>query len=70
MPELPGASARKEKLPGPDANRLVEAREHARCQLNSLPMLLRQLSNTPEYPVIISAELQALAKTVDERNTG
>jgi nicotinate phosphoribosyltransferase len=33
-------------------------------------MSLRQLSNTPEYPVIISAELQALAKTVDQRNTG
>ncbi|MGZ5045296.1 MAG: nicotinate phosphoribosyltransferase [Methylobacter sp.] len=49
---------------------LIEAREYARCQLNSLPMSLRQLSNTPEYPVIISAELQALAKTVDERNTG
>jgi len=49
---------------------LVEAREYARRQLNGLPMSLRQLSNTPEYPVIISAELQALAKTVDERNTG
>ncbi|HEY8095667.1 MAG TPA: nicotinate phosphoribosyltransferase, partial [Methylobacter sp.] len=49
---------------------LIEAREYARCQLNSLPMLLRQLSNTPEYPVMISAELQALAKTVDQRNTG
>jgi len=48
---------------------LVEAREYARRQLNSLPMSLRQLSNTPEYPVIISAELRALAKTVDERNT-
>ncbi|WP_027149730.1 nicotinate phosphoribosyltransferase [Methylobacter tundripaludum] len=48
---------------------LVEAREYARRQLNSLPMSLRQLSNTPEYPVIISAELQALARTVDERNT-
>lgn len=48
---------------------LIEAREYARCQLNGLPMPLRQLSNTPEYPVIISAELQALAKTVDERNT-
>ncbi|MFZ2406252.1 MAG: nicotinate phosphoribosyltransferase [Methylobacter sp.] len=48
---------------------LTEAREYARRQLNSLPMSLRQLSNTPEYPVIISAELQALAKTVDERNT-
>ena len=49
---------------------LVEAREYARRQLNDLPVPLRQLSNTPEYPVIISAELQALAKTVDERNTG
>jgi len=48
---------------------LIEAREYTRRQLNSLPMPLRQLSNTPEYPVIISAELQALAKTVDERNT-
>jgi nicotinate phosphoribosyltransferase len=47
---------------------LIEAREHTRRQLDSLPMSLRQLSNTPEYPVIISAELQALAKTVDERN--
>ncbi|PPK72195.1 nicotinate phosphoribosyltransferase [Methylobacter tundripaludum] len=49
---------------------LIEAREYARRQLNSLPMALRQLSNAPEYPVIISAELQALAKTVDQRNTG
>lgn len=49
---------------------LIEAREYARCQLTGLPMSLRQLSNTPEYPVIISAALQALAKTVDERNTG
>ena len=49
---------------------LIETREYARRQLNGLPMTLRQLSNTPEYPVIISAELQALAKTVDERNTG
>lgn len=49
---------------------LIEAREYARRQLNGLPMPLRQLSDTPEYPVIISAELQALAKIVDERNTG
>lgn len=49
---------------------LIEAREHARLQLNSLPASLRQLSHTPEYPVIISDELQALAKTVDERNAG
>jgi len=49
---------------------LIEAREYTRRQLNRLPLPLRQLSNTPKYPVIISAELQALAKTVDERNTG
>ncbi|TAK59978.1 nicotinate phosphoribosyltransferase [Methylobacter sp.] len=49
---------------------LIEAREYTRRQLNGLPMSLRQLGNTPEYPVIISAELQALAKTVDQRNTG
>jgi len=49
---------------------LIEAREYAGRQLNALPMSLRRLSNTPEYPVIISAELQALAKTVDKRNTG
>jgi nicotinate phosphoribosyltransferase len=49
---------------------LIEARENARHQLNGLPVSLRQLSNAPEYPVIISAELQALAKIVDERNIG
>ena len=49
---------------------LIEARAQAQRQLNGLPLSLRQLSNTPEYPVIISAELQALAKVVDERNTG
>jgi len=48
---------------------LIEAREQAQRQLNGLPVSLRQLSNTPEYPVIISAELQALAKIVDERST-
>ncbi|MGZ8182468.1 MAG: nicotinate phosphoribosyltransferase, partial [Methylobacter sp.] len=47
---------------------LIEAREQAQRQLKSLPAPLRQLRNTPEYPVIISAELQALAKIVDERN--
>jgi nicotinate phosphoribosyltransferase len=47
---------------------LIEARAHAQRQLNGLPAPLRQLSNTSEYPVIISAELQALAKIVDERN--
>ena len=48
---------------------LIEARAQAQRQLNGLPVSLRQLSNTPEYPVIISDELQALAKIVDERNT-
>jgi nicotinate phosphoribosyltransferase len=49
---------------------LIEARAQAKLQLNGLPVSLRQLSNTPEYPVIISAELQALAKIVDDRNKG
>ena len=48
---------------------LIEARAQAQRQLNGLPVSLRQLSNTPEHPVIISDELQALAKIVDERNT-
>lgn len=46
---------------------LIESREHAGRQLNGLPVSLRQLSHTPEYPVIISAELQSLAKIVDEQ---
>lgn len=49
---------------------LIEARVQAQRQLNSLPVSLRQLGNTPEYPVTISDELQALAKIVDERNLG
>ncbi len=47
---------------------LAESREQARRELNSLPLSLRQLNDTPEYPVTISAELQTLAKTVDGRN--
>jgi nicotinate phosphoribosyltransferase len=47
---------------------LIEAREYAIRQLNGLPEALRKLSHTPEYPVTISAELQALAKRVDERS--
>lgn len=47
---------------------LGESREQARRELNSLPLSLRQLNDTPEYPVTISAELQTLAKTVDGRN--
>jgi nicotinate phosphoribosyltransferase len=46
---------------------LMESREYAKKQLSRLPGALRQLSATPEYPVIISAELQALAKSVDEQ---
>jgi nicotinate phosphoribosyltransferase len=112
MPELPGTSAQRGKLPGPDAKvyrnyndngimsgdtvtvesapcegqpllqlvmqggkvvarqpTLIEARAQTRRQLNGLSASLRQLRNTPEYPVIISAELQALAKIVDERDT-
>lgn len=46
---------------------LIESREYAKRQLNALPAPLRQLSNTPDYPVIIAAELQALAKIVDEQ---
>jgi nicotinate phosphoribosyltransferase len=49
---------------------LIEARAQAQRQLNGLPLSLRQWSDTQEYPVIISAELQALAKIVDEQNTG
>ncbi len=46
---------------------LTEAREYAKRQLNGLPASLRQLHQAPEYPVTISVELQALAKSVDER---
>jgi nicotinate phosphoribosyltransferase len=51
-------------LPQPS---LMEAREYAKGQLSRLPAALRELSDTPDYPVIISAELQALAKSVDEQ---
>jgi len=47
---------------------LIEVREYAMRQLNGLPVALRQLSHTPEYPLTISVELQALAKRVDECN--
>ncbi|WP_027157798.1 nicotinate phosphoribosyltransferase [Methylobacter luteus] len=51
-------------LPQPS---LMESREYAKGQLSRLPEALRALSDTPDYPVIISAELQALAKSVDEQ---
>jgi len=46
---------------------LMASREYAKRQLSRLPEPLRQLSAAPEYPVIISAELHALAKSVDEQ---
>jgi nicotinate phosphoribosyltransferase len=67
QPLLQGVMQSGKILPGQPT--LIEAREHAKRQLNRLPLSLRQLSNPPEYSVIISAELQALAKTVDQRNT-
>jgi nicotinate phosphoribosyltransferase len=48
---------------------LVEIREYTRHQLHRLPLALRKLSDTPDYPVIISAELQALANSVDEQTS-
>jgi nicotinate phosphoribosyltransferase len=49
---------------------LSEIRTLARNQLNTLPEPLRQLRNIPQYRVLITAELQALAKKVDERYIG
>jgi nicotinate phosphoribosyltransferase len=46
---------------------LTESRQYAKNQLSRLPETLRQLGDTPGYPVTISAELQALAKRVDEQ---
>ncbi|MEF3074533.1 nicotinate phosphoribosyltransferase [Methylobacter sp. Wu1] len=46
---------------------LMESREYAKRQLSRLPEALRRLSDIPEYPMVISAELQALAKSVDEQ---
>jgi nicotinate phosphoribosyltransferase len=47
--------------------RLIEIRDYTRDQLQKLPMDLRKLSDMPDYPVVISSELQALAKRVDEQ---
>jgi nicotinate phosphoribosyltransferase len=47
---------------------LLEIRDYTRNQLNGIPKALRQLSDTPDYPVLISSELQDLAKRVDEQN--
>lgn len=46
---------------------LQEIREYSREQLHRLPEALLRLSDTPEYPVAISAELQALARQVDRQ---
>ncbi|WP_442496762.1 nicotinate phosphoribosyltransferase [Methylobacter sp. sgz302048] len=46
---------------------LTASREYAKRQLSRLPEALRRLSDMSEYPVIISAELHALAKSVDEQ---
>jgi nicotinate phosphoribosyltransferase len=47
---------------------LFEIREYTREQLHRLPLALRKLTDTPDYQVVISSELQALANTVDEQN--
>ncbi|MDD5269037.1 MAG: nicotinate phosphoribosyltransferase [Methylococcales bacterium] len=47
--------------------RLLEIREYTRNQLHGLPVALRKLSDAPDYPVVISSELKALAKQVDEQ---
>lgn len=47
---------------------LTDIRDYARLQLQGLPAALRQLSDASEYPVSISAELQALALEVDKQN--
>ena len=52
------------KAPQPS---LTEIRDYTREQLHRLPVALRKLSDTPGYRVVISAELQALAKKVDEQ---
>ena len=52
------------KAPRPS---LTEIRSYTREQLLQLPVALRKLSDTPDYQVVISAELQALAKKVDEQ---
>ena len=51
------------------ANRpgLLEIRAYTRNQLQSLPEALRKLSDAPDYPVTISAELRTLAKQIDEQ---
>ena len=49
--------------------RLLEIREYTRDQLHCLPEELTKLTDTPDYPVVISAELQALANRVDEQTS-
>ncbi|MGZ8161140.1 MAG: nicotinate phosphoribosyltransferase, partial [Methylobacter sp.] len=49
--------------------RLLEIRAYTRDQLHCLPVELTKLTDTPDYPVVISSELQALAKKVDEQTS-
>jgi nicotinate phosphoribosyltransferase len=44
---------------------LNEIREYSQEQLQRLPEALKELSDAPEYPVVISDELKALARKVD-----
>ncbi len=47
---------------------LLDIRDYTREQLQGLPAALRQLHDAPVYLVNISAELQELAKQVDQQN--
>lgn len=49
---------------------LDKIREYALHQLHSLPLEMRLLKSPQAYPVLISEELKALAKTVDSRFSG
>ncbi|MHC5542732.1 nicotinate phosphoribosyltransferase, partial [Singulisphaera rosea] len=48
--------------------RLEEIRAHCRVQLESLPETLRDLDETPTYPVVVSARLQAAAEELGHRS--
>jgi nicotinate phosphoribosyltransferase len=47
---------------------LFKIREYTREQLHTLPEALRKLTDTPDYPVVISSDLHSLANKVDEQN--
>lgn len=46
---------------------LNEIRKYTRDQLRKLPAVLRDLNRSSDYPVVIAAELRALANRVDEQ---